>query len=95
MIIKIILYQINKSIRNPLTKKSQRILFKIFHVEKIMNKSKFGKPMVLILDGNSIIGAHERINLFYFICLRRLIDKSDISYPKRRILLYAIATCYE
>ena len=29
--------------------------------------------MVLILDGNSVIGAHVRSNLCYLICVRRLI----------------------
>ena len=30
-------------------------------------------PMVLILDGNSEIGAHVRYKLSYFFCLRRFI----------------------
>ena len=39
--------------------------------------------MVLLLDGNSEIGAHVRSNLCYLICLRHLIKlrshKSDLS----------------
>ena len=55
--------------------------------------------MVLILDGNSEIGAYVRVNICYLICLLQLLRASTVTNrifsPKRPIILYACATCYE
>ena len=54
--------------------------------------------MVLILDGNSEIGAHVSSSLL--TCLRHLmssrpVTKSDFFSPKRPIFLYDRAPCFE
>ena len=51
--------------------------------------------MVLILDGNTEIGAHVRTNLFKAFDLIKSSHKSDIFSPKRHIFLYACAICSE
>ena len=74
-----------------------------FKVEKIeiviiQNVNKV-TPMVLILDGNSKIGAHVKRNLCCSTCLRHLISSTAAQigyfYPKRHIFLHGCATCYE
>ena len=52
--------------------------------------------MVLILDGNSVMNAHVRSNLYCLICLRHLIKSRAVTNqfffnPKRPIFLYACA----
>ena len=46
--------------------------------------------MVLILGGNSEIGAHARSNVYYLICIRHLSDSL-----KSPIFLYACNACSE
>ena len=53
--------------------------------------------MVLILDGNSEIGAHKA-NFLHFICIRHLIRSRAVANrnffsPKRPIFLHACAIC--
>ena len=38
------------------------------------------KIIVLIIEGNSVIGARERSNLCYLICLRQLIRSRAVRY---------------
>ena len=49
--------------------------------------------MVLILDGNSEIGAHVWSNLCYLICLRHLIRSKTVTNLIFPIFLHACATC--
>ena len=55
--------------------------------------------MVLILDGNSYLGAHLGSNRCYLTCIRLLISsktvKNRVFFLKRPLVLYACATCYE
>ena len=55
--------------------------------------SKSSDDIILILDANSEIGAHERSNPYYFICIRHSIRSgavtNSIFSPKRPILLDA------
>ena len=51
----------------------------------------FGCFIVLILDGNSDIGAHVRPHLCYLICLRRWIRSSHFIFPKKTLFVY---TCF-
>ena len=56
--------------------------------------------MVLIIDGNSEIGAHIKSKLCYLICIRHLIRPRTVSYrnfsfPVRPIFLNACAICPE
>ena len=48
--------------------------------------------MVVILDGNSEIGAHVRSNLCYLICLWHLL-RAHFSSPKTPIFIHVRATC--
>ena len=55
--------------------------------------------MVLILDGNSEMGVHVRINICYLICLRHLIrsraTQIGLFPPKIPIFLDVWAACSE
>ena len=54
------------------------------------------KPMVLMVDGISEIGAHVRSNicsLFKAFDYFESSHKSDYLYPKRPVFLHACATC--
>ena len=55
--------------------------------------------MVLILDGNSLRGAHITRNISYSTCSRHLISSRAVTnrvfYPKRPNFLHACATCIE
>ena len=55
--------------------------------------------MVLILEGNSEIGAQVRSNPYYFIYIRHSIRSrtvtNRVSFPKRPIFPHACATCSE
>ena len=57
------------------------------------------EPVMVLLYGNSLTGAHVKRNLCYSTCLRHLISSrvatNRIFYPKRHILLHACATCNE
>ena len=51
--------------------------------------------MVLIHDGNSEIGAHERSHFCCLISLKHLITSRVVTNPKSAIFLHACATCSE
>ena len=53
------------------------------------------RSMVLILDGNSLIGAHVVIRPVQGIWLHREQSQIRYFYPKRHIFLHACATCNE
>ena len=57
--------------------------FEIFNSEKnFLPSGKVLKPpMVLILDGNSEIGAHVKSNLSYLFCIRHLIKRKELTNP--------------
>ena len=66
----------------------------------IIGRWIFDEPTVLILDGNSEIGAHVRINnLYNLICLRQLIRSRAVTnrifFSKRPIFLHVCVTCSE
>ena len=47
-------------------------------------------PIVLILDGNSEIGAHVRSNLRYSICFKHFIESWSIS----NLILFSVKTYF-
>ena len=53
------------------------------------------QSMVLIIDGNSKIGAHVRNHLCYLTCLRHLITTKTVSNRTFSFFLLACATCSE
>ena len=68
--------------------------------KNVLIHGTFHGTYVLILDGNSEIGAHVRSNLCHLIWIRHLISsgvvlKGYFFYPKILFFFHAYATCYE
>ena len=51
----------------------------LHHLLDIIVPRMLGKPMVLILDGNSLKGAHVRRNISYSTCSRHLITSRAVT----------------